>query len=238
MNIIKKLIAWIFGIGLLLWLGAKLILDAIERAVTVDDFAHLDGYVAQALVLLFKAPWWVPAALASALIITQLFRGSKPTGGQAAPSAIGAAEDDYPEEEEEPEKKEQHLVPIHKAIDHIAKCIDDSVTKDCFVATRSALRQHASDGTIRMRGRKQIDDPIENMAFSEAETDIPKDYWAISTIGPLAVGPDFLDGGHTFPEPVNAWGRKGLNEKKGYSRVRVDWDDIIKLWPVLEEQGS
>jgi hypothetical protein len=228
MNFIKKLVARIFIIGLLFWLGAKLILDAIGRDVTVADFAYFDGYVAIALVWLFKTtPWWIPAALASALIIMSLFRGNRPIGAQAASSAIDPAEGDY----QEPEKGEEHLVPIHKAIDHIAKCIDDSITNDCFVATRSALRQHARDGTIGMRGRKQIDDPAKDMAFSEVETDIPKDYWTISTVGPLAVDSGFSDAGHTFPEPVSAWGRKGLYEKKGYSRVRVDWDDIITLWP-------
>jgi hypothetical protein len=231
MSAIKNLLALVLGVGLLLWVGARIMLDAIQRTVAVDDFAQLDRYVATVLALLLKAPWWVPAALASALFVVHLFRGRSPVRADATLAAPDAAEDEPAEEDEAPEQQEEHLVPIHEAIDHIAKCIDDSVTQDCFSAARGALRQHASEGTVRMRGRRQIDDPTKDMAYSEAETQIPKDYWTISTIGPMAVDANFLDSGHTFPEPVNAWGRRGLFEKKGYSRVRVDWDDIVKLWP-------
>lgn len=231
MSVVKNLLALICGVGLLLWVGASLVLDAIHRAVTAADFADLDGYAATGLALLLKAPWWVPAALASALFILHLFRGSRPGRAEATHSASVPAEDEHPEENEAPEEEEEHLVPIHEAIEHIASCIDDSVTQDCFSAARSALRRHASEGTVRMRGRRQIDDPTKDMAYSAAETEIPKNYWAISTIGPMAVDANFLDTGHTFPEPVNAWGRRGLFEKKGYSRVRVDWDDLVKLWP-------
>jgi hypothetical protein len=230
MSFINRLFGWILGIGLLLWLGAKVILDAIGRAVTAGDLAGLDAEVAKLAAWVFNAaPWWVPAALASALILTamvkSLFR-ERPAGAQATAGAIAPAET----EAEAPDEHEEHahLIPIHEAIDHIAGCTDDSITLDCYAATRDALRRHAGEGRIRIRGRKQLDDPAK---FSEVETDVPKDYWAISSIGPMAVDGDFADNGHTFPEPVGAWGSKGLFAKRAYSRLRVAWDDVVKLWP-------
>ena len=231
MRMVKNLLALICGVGLLLWAGAGLVLDAIHRPVAAADFAGLDAYAATGLALLLKAPWWVPAALASVLFVMHLFRGGRPVRADATLSPPAAAEEEPQEESEALDEENERLVPIHEAIDHIARCIDDSVTQDCFSAARRALRRHASEGTVRMRGRRQIDDPAKDTAYSESETEIPKDYWTISTIGPMAVDANFLDTGHTFPEPVNAWGRRGLFEKKGYSRVRVDWDDIVRLWP-------
>jgi hypothetical protein len=231
MNFIEKLLGWILGIALMLWLGAKLILDAIGRAVTANDLDYLDGNAAQLTAWVFNAaPWWVPAALASGLILVALVSSLFRVGtavARPAPAEIAPAEsDDQPEDEGQPE----HLAPIHEAIDHIAKLTDDSITRDCYAATRDALRRHAGEGRLKIRGCKQIDDPAKPV-FSEVETDVPTDYWAISSIGPMAVDGDFADSGHTFPEPINAWGSKGLFAKKAYSRLRVDWDDVMRLWP-------
>jgi hypothetical protein len=231
MSFINRLFGWILGIGLMLWLGAKLILDAIGRAVTAGDLAGLDAEVAKLAAWVFNAaPWWVPAALASALILTALAKSlfrARPAVAQPAPEAIAPAESDPPEDDK---GEQEHLAPIHEAIDHIAKCTDDSITRDCYAATRDALRRHAGEGRIRIRGCKQMDDPAKPV-YSEVETDVPQDYWAISSIGPMAVDADFADNGHTFPEPVGAWGSKGLFAKKAYSRLRVDWDDVVRLWP-------
>jgi hypothetical protein len=235
MNVVRWLFGWMLGIALLLWLGAKLLVDAIGRGVAAQDFGTLDANVAAAMAWVFKtAPWWVPAAPAGALVlyamVKSLLRPTRPPAdaedGEIA-EAIAPVAAEAPEEIDEA----RTFVPIHEAIDYIAQRTDDSVTQDCFAVTRKMLKRLAGEGSVRLRGRRQIDDPTKSSAFVEAESDIPSEYWAISGIGPAAVDANFSDSGQTFPEPVNAWGSKGLFAKKAYSRLQVDWDDVVRLWP-------
>ena len=236
MNVIRWLSGWMLGIALLLWLGAKLVLDAIGRGVAAQDFGTLDANVAAALAWVFKtAPWWVPAAPAAALILYAMVKSLlRPAARPPEDGEIAEAESIAPAEAEAPEEEideTRSFVPIHEAIDYIAQRTDDSVTQDCFAVTRKMLKRLAGEGSIRLRGRRQIDDPTKSSAFAEGESDIPAEYWTISGIGPAAVDANFSDSGQTFPEPVNAWGSKGLFAKKAYSRLQVDWDDVVRLWP-------
>jgi hypothetical protein len=124
---------------------------------------------------------------------------------------------------------QDNFVPIHRAIAHIAQQIDDCAEKDGFLETRTKLRQHASDGRIRVRGRKQIDsgDSGPSWKFSDVETDIPKDYWANSIFNHLATDLLNKDSDHTMPESIYAWGPNGIFERKRYAELRVDWSEIL-----------
>ena len=49
------------------WSGARLMLDLVGHALTVEDFVNPQGIVARGLVWLFSTPWWVPGLIAGAL---------------------------------------------------------------------------------------------------------------------------------------------------------------------------
>lgn len=131
------------------------------------------------------------------------------------------------------EQTTKSFVPMHEAIAHIAKCIGDSEDNYFFGETRKLLRQEALNGTVKVRGHKQIDDHTESIKFNAVETNVPQEYWELSEIGALAASPSLLhmSDTHTSPQSVYAWGAKGWDEKKRYSQLRIDWDDVLKLWP-------
>jgi hypothetical protein len=122
--------------------------------------------------------------------------------------------------------------PMYKAVEHVADVTDDTGVES-FDATRKLLRQAASDGRITIRGRKEVSLPGTSTPtlFSTLETNIPKEYWVNSVIAPLATDSLNTDSDHTMPETVYAWGPNGIFEKNRYASLRVDWAEILKLWP-------
>lgn len=118
---------------------------------------------------------------------------------------------------------------IHLAVKHVAKHIGDIDAQHCYPSTLIVLRQKAVDGALHMRGRKQLD--VDGMVFRSVHTDIPKEYWATSTIGALATAAEHTDDTHTNPETAFSWGPKGVYERNRYADLRVEWSDILRLWP-------
>lgn len=134
-------------------------------------------------------------------------------------------------EADEPDK----FIPIHKAISHVAGIVGDKNNNErdpCFPDTRTALRQAAAIGKLRMRGCRQLDRPGDYQSFfSDVQTDIPSDYWKTAVIGPIAIDEEFTGTGHTMPEVANDWGQDWTKAKKQVANLSVNWNDLIRLWP-------
>jgi len=128
------------------------------------------------------------------------------------------------------------FIPIHLAIAHVAKSINDKNDDDrdkCFPITRKTLRQAAVLGKLRMRGCREIDGPSGyQSSFSEIHTDIPSDYWKTARISPIAIDENHAGTGQTMPEAANDWGPDWTRAKKRIANLCTNWDDLIKLWPV------
>ena len=123
------------------------------------------------------------------------------------------------------------FMPIHEGIAHVAARIGDTEQNDFFAASRKALRQHALDGTLRMRGRKQIDGPAGRSHFRDVEEDIPKSYWADTVLNYLTIDPQCNEARQTQPENAAAWGPKGILASNSYAALRAYWPDVAALWP-------
>jgi hypothetical protein len=123
--------------------------------------------------------------------------------------------------------------PIHLAIRHISERIGDTNSNKFFPDTRSALRQAAYDGDVHMRGRKQLPqpNPFGGDDFDVISTDIEKQYWAVSRLTESTTNSQSQELHHTIPLTASAWGPKGLDERKYYKQLLVNWQDILKKWP-------
>lgn len=128
-------------------------------------------------------------------------------------------------------------IPIHKAVVHVAESIGDKDESQCYPATLTALRQKAADGSLRMRGCKQLDDEHQTR-FSDIHTNISKEYWVNSTIGVMATSPILLKDSHTNPETTFSWGKKGIHEINRYCDLMVDENEILKYWPKTQANLS
>jgi len=74
---------------------------------------------------------------------------------------------------------QKEFKPIHEVIAYVAERIGEPKdTKTLLPRTRTAIRQAASDGRVRFRGRKQVGQIASNakLTFDTILTDIPKDY--------------------------------------------------------------
>ncbi len=127
------------------------------------------------------------------------------------------------------------FVPIHLAIKHVAAAIGDRNTDQhdpCFPDTRTALRQAAVLGKLRMRGHRQVHGPSDFQSFfDDIQTDIPSDYWRTAVIGPTAIDPNYSRAGHTMPKVANDWGSDWTKAKKQIANLHLNRDDLFKLWP-------
>jgi len=128
-------------------------------------------------------------------------------------------------------EESENFVPIHNAVAHVAARIGDTDEGQCYPTTRTALRQKASDGSLQLRGRKELN--IEGQTrFSDVHIDIPKEYWANSLIGSMATSSAYENRDtHTNPETAYSWGLKGVYEKNRYSSLLVEWNEVLRLWP-------
>ncbi len=161
--------------------------------------------------------WWIGMALAAALVVL--------SGGDLLYRRFLSWQ------------VRQHLkpvrqTPIWKAVAHIRDAINDTSHGECYPETLKAIRQAALDGKIKLRGRPEIntDGPQK---FSDVSSDIPPEYWRVSLIGAMATDERCYGVGypHTNPETVYAWGQKGVYEKKRYSDLTVNMQEIKREWP-------
>jgi hypothetical protein len=122
------------------------------------------------------------------------------------------------------------LLPICRVVEHVAMRINDSDENQCYPTTLKALRQRAADGSLRMRGRKQLDVKGQK-EFRDIHTDVPKEYWTNSTLTPMATSVAYTTDIHTRQDAPWAWGPRGVDEPNQYSDLRVEWADVLRLWP-------
>jgi hypothetical protein len=122
--------------------------------------------------------------------------------------------------------------PIWRAVAYVRRAINDTNHQKCYPATLTAIRQAALDGKIKLRGRREIDVGGGPQTFSDVSSDIPAEYWKVSTIGALATSEEGWGSyPHTNPETLYAWGPKGIYEKKRYADLTVNMQEIKRLWP-------
>ena len=125
--------------------------------------------------------------------------------------------------------------PIWRAVAHVRVAINDHDHSNCYPRTLTALRQAGADAKIIIRGRPEID-TSGPQTFSAVSSDIPAEYWKVSVLGAMATS-ELHHGNnmpHTNPESVWAWGPKGVHEKKHYSDLTVNMNDIKRIWPSAE----
>lgn len=120
--------------------------------------------------------------------------------------------------------------PIARAVAHVRGAINDLNHEKCFPETLKAIRQAALDGKIKIRGRREIDTG-PSTTFSDVRSDIPSDYWKVSTIGAMATDEKYSTDTHTNPETAYAWGPKGIYEKNRYTDLAVNMQEIKSVWP-------
>jgi len=121
--------------------------------------------------------------------------------------------------------------PMWKAVEYVGAYIGEVEGPKCFENARTAIRQAAQKGQVRVRGRKQIAGTYSQDDYSAIWTEIPPEYWEISEIGSFAASKFWENRDrHTNPEGAS-WGPLGFNEKRGYSALRVNWSEIVTVWP-------
>jgi hypothetical protein len=123
--------------------------------------------------------------------------------------------------------------PIFAAIKHISQRTGDADSAKFWPATRLALRQAAYDKHVKVRGRKQLpeNNPHTGNEYSELFTDVDSSYWATSEINVLATSADDQSMYHTDPQTAFAWGRQGIYERNRYVELKINWTDVLKVWP-------
>ncbi|MEK6756217.1 MAG: hypothetical protein AABZ02_08710 [Bacteroidota bacterium] len=128
--------------------------------------------------------------------------------------------------------------PIHEVIAHAARETSEVQGKEFYPLARIAVRQAAIDGSLRLRGKRQISEPHSLLTFSSVHTDIPSSYWANSTINVLAAEAENAALYHTSPEAVWSWGKEGIYAKNYYAAIKADWTQVMALWPLHKLLGS
>jgi hypothetical protein len=213
------------------------IIDAVLHWGEHWDFLQL--HQAAATSMLVNHPMWVPifiSLLGLGLIVWDIRRHqSKAVAHETTNPPIkgGYAESVPAITDASPDFK-----PIHLAVEWIAKHIGDSDESGCYPRTLSAIRQNAVSGELKVRGRKQIDKNDAQMHFSGVVTDVPKEYWDNSVLTALTTtaDPDGQAGSHTNPETAKSW-PGGYFEKRRWSALHVDWNDVLRIWPNAKSSG-
>jgi hypothetical protein len=122
-------------------------------------------------------------------------------------------------------------VPIHRAVRHVAHCIGEvegsAAHGDRFPRARDAIRQAAMNGSLKIRGRKQMLDRWSSTLFSEVASRIPREYWKTHELTTLTAsdGNGARASVHTALKPP-LFRTAGI----GYSDLEVDWDEVSRLW--------
>lgn len=129
----------------------------------------------------------------------------------------------------EVELHDSGYLPINYIVSHVAKRIEDTDEEYCYPDTLQTIRQEASNGNLRIRGKKQLN--TQETRFSDIHTDIPKEYWEKSVINSLATSIAYMGDTHTNPETAFAWGEKGVYEPNRYADLQVEWEDVRRIWP-------
>ena len=129
--------------------------------------------------------------------------------------------------------------PISSAIAHVRNAIHDLNTKEFWPDTRRVLRQHALDGILHIRGRREMPSVYSNepTKFRDVHEDIPPDYWRDSQIDVCASSFNARDmaGSHTRPDIAKDWHPTDYTKAlKHYADLRVNMDEVRANWPIKE----
>jgi hypothetical protein len=131
--------------------------------------------------------------------------------------------------------------PMWKAVRHVAEKVHDLNAREFYPQARKIIRQAAIDGLLTVWGKHAIIGQRQD--FSDAITEIPKEYWQKSEITAVGASESGIDinranWSHTGPESASSWGPKGWDERKGYAGLRIDWTQLQKVWPIEPKQMS
>lgn len=121
-----------------------------------------------------------------------------------------------------------------EVVRHVGAKLGDTLENEAFAKSREAIRKALHKGYMRAEGRKEFPDSkscSNPNSYSAIHTDIPKAYWELAEVSPLASSPAYTDRDHTSPESPQAWGPRGWDEPNHYTDLRFSWAQVRKLWP-------
>lgn len=116
-------------------------------------------------------------------------------------------------------------IPIWKAIDHIAKVLDDTDKRGGYPATIEVIRQAALDGRLEIWGKRELPPPMEPGLASDEWTPINPLFWRTHQINSLASDKMSEGSLHSCSNPLV------YGEQNGCWSLRVRLSDIEKIWP-------
>jgi len=111
-------------------------------------------------------------------------------------------------------------------VDYVARRKDDCDSDECYPSARSGLRKAAFDGSIKMSGKKELNDNVH----SDLRTPIPQEFWSDHELNPIATSAVYIHHEHTRPEMSADFKTIGERKEK-YWDVRVSMDEVKKIWP-------
>jgi hypothetical protein len=120
--------------------------------------------------------------------------------------------------------------PIFEALAYVARRTGDTDTTEYLPKARLDLRQRALDKKIVIRGRKSAKLMGGGLIWSEVETEIINTYWEVADLHITATAADAEDSPQTFPHRFSS-GLFGDSQIYLYTKLRVNWPDILKEWP-------
>jgi hypothetical protein len=119
--------------------------------------------------------------------------------------------------------------PIWEAVSHVGKVLGDQDTIDFFPRARNVIRQAALDGDLLIRGRKELEGRPGRC--DTIHSDIQSAYWATFQLNILSGAQDAVEHYHTVH--LNT-----PHQTPRYWDLRVNWQDILALWPTSPVVGT
>jgi hypothetical protein len=120
-------------------------------------------------------------------------------------------------------------MPIHQAVAHVARVIEDTDTNGYFPRARLALRQAAFTGQIVICGKRSRNKMGAGLGMNEVATPIPREYWETAEISHMATDPAVDDQFHTFPHRFSdgVFGEEIFR----YASLRTNRGEVMRQWP-------
>lgn len=120
--------------------------------------------------------------------------------------------------------------PVWKAIQRIAERTGEPKNSEYFPKARAALRQSAKDGSVKLRGRKQLPNKFGSNQYvlDSIFTEIEPKYWDASVLLATAATAPLIGGAaipQTLPVVAGAWGADKCN---AYADIQVERGAALK----------